>query len=282
MEKTLKASEMSPSTAVARRLARAAEGALRPTVTIAGRSISTFQLCGLAGFAAAVGAAFALGARLGLSLALLAALSAAAAGTFLVVVLLTRTIIGEERLVYYHHELAVLAVAALTLAALGRPVLAYLDVAIVSLGVFLAAGSAARWSVAARAAAPSRATLPFGARGRGLRALARRRTVVPGAARRVDRGADADRPECRTAVGGRCATRRGAGLSARRLRVAALRSRARARRPRAPRLGRPVRGAVDLPSRSDWRWSSPSSGDGSPRRRWMPRWPLSWGSRWSW
>src|SRR4029453_12668102 len=43
-------------------------------------------------------------------------------------------------LVYYHHELAVLAVAALTLAALGRPVLAYLDVAIVSLGVFLACG----------------------------------------------------------------------------------------------------------------------------------------------
>ena len=129
-----------PLLAVVRWVARAAEGALRPTVTIAGRTISTFQLCGLAGFGAAVAAAFPLGARLGLSLALLAVLAAAAAGTFLVVVLVTRAILGEERLVYYHHELAVLAVAALTLAALGRPVLVHLDVAIVALGVFLACG----------------------------------------------------------------------------------------------------------------------------------------------
>ena len=107
---------------------------------IAGRTIPTFQLCGVAGFVAGTGVALALGARLGLLLALLAGLAAVAAGTFFAIVLVTRAILGEERLVYYHHELAVLVVAALVLAALGRPVLAYLDVAIVGLGVFLAFG----------------------------------------------------------------------------------------------------------------------------------------------
>jgi prolipoprotein diacylglyceryltransferase len=136
---------------------------LRPSISIGGRAISTFQLWGVSGFVAAAGIALALGGRLGLSPALLAALAAAAAVTFFVVVLATRAIARAERLVYYHHELAVLAVAAALLAALGRPVLAYLDVALVALGVFLAFGRLGCAMVGCCHGRPHRFGLRYGA-----------------------------------------------------------------------------------------------------------------------
>ena len=133
----------------------------RPAVTVAGRAISSFQICGVVGFGAAVAAALALAARLGLSVALLVALAGAAVVTFLAVALVTRALAGEERLVYYHHELAVLAVTGATIAVLRRPVLAHLDVVVVALGVFLGCGRVGCWMVGCCHGRPHRLGLRY-------------------------------------------------------------------------------------------------------------------------
>jgi prolipoprotein diacylglyceryltransferase len=112
----------------------------RPSISVAGRVVSTFQICGLAGFVLAVASALGMASRFGLSRALLGALAIAAALTFFAVVLVARAIRGEEQLVYYHHLFSVLTVSALILACLGQPLLRYLDAVALSLGVFLACG----------------------------------------------------------------------------------------------------------------------------------------------
>jgi len=123
-----------------RRLAQFLERALRPSVSVGGRAISTFHLFGGLGFAAAIACGLVLGARLGLSPAVIGALAAASSVSSLALVLLVRALLGEERLVYYHHELAVLIVVGLAAAALGRLPLPYLDVSTLALGLLLACG----------------------------------------------------------------------------------------------------------------------------------------------
>jgi hypothetical protein len=60
--------------------------------------------------------------------------------TFLALTMATKIVSGTEALVYYHHEVAVLTISGALLAALGQPVLPYLDVTALGLGVFLACG----------------------------------------------------------------------------------------------------------------------------------------------
>ncbi|MEO8597098.1 MAG: prolipoprotein diacylglyceryl transferase family protein [Candidatus Solibacter sp.] len=66
---------------------------------------------------------------------------------FYTVAMATRIIQDRERLVYYHHEIAILFTLALLLRALGLPVLAYLDIAVLGLGSFLAFGRIGCWRV---------------------------------------------------------------------------------------------------------------------------------------
>ena len=47
---------------------------------------------------------------------------------------------GEERIIYYRHEIAVMVVAALLLWLLRQPLLPYLDVTILGIGMFLTCG----------------------------------------------------------------------------------------------------------------------------------------------
>jgi prolipoprotein diacylglyceryltransferase len=140
----------------------ALEQRLRPTVQIAGRKVSTFQLCGVTGFLLGAAAAMALGARVGLPPALVGALAAAAAVTFLGLAWLTLVLSGSERLVYYHHELAVLAVSAAVLAIARRPMLRGLDVVILALGVFLGFGRIGCFSVGCCYGRPHRLGVRYG------------------------------------------------------------------------------------------------------------------------
>ena len=119
---------------------RLVERALRPSMFVAGRVVSTFQSCGVVGFVAATAVALAWGAHLGLSIGWLAALSAGAALSFLALAIATWASLGVERLVFYRHEILVLLLVAVASSVSGRPVLPYLDVATVALGVFLAIG----------------------------------------------------------------------------------------------------------------------------------------------
>jgi hypothetical protein len=107
---------------------------------VAGKRLPAFQVCGTAGLCLAIAASSALVARRGLSPWILAAIAVAAVSTFLSLAMLTKIVTGAETLVYYHHEIAVISVAAVLLSVLHRPVLPYLDVTALGLGLFLACG----------------------------------------------------------------------------------------------------------------------------------------------
>ena len=99
-----------------------------------------FRACGYCGMAAGCAAGGLLAWHAGLSLPVVGLLTACAAVTFLTVAMTTKVIGGEERLVYYHHEIAILAACAIVLRSLGLSVGSYLDVAAMSLGAFLICG----------------------------------------------------------------------------------------------------------------------------------------------
>jgi Prolipoprotein diacylglyceryl transferase len=104
------------------------------------RELSSFQVCGLTGFAAACAVALGLSAARGLSLRDEALLIALAVAVFLGLAVATKAITGTETLIYYHHEIAVLAAVAALAALLDAPVLAHLDATALGLGAFLACG----------------------------------------------------------------------------------------------------------------------------------------------
>ena len=99
-----------------------------PTVQIAGRRVSSFQICGGMGALAWLAVALT-GARLrDLALAPVALLAGVAVLTFLFVAVGTALVVGQGRLTWYHQHLAILGACALTLAAVRAPVAPYLDV----------------------------------------------------------------------------------------------------------------------------------------------------------
>jgi hypothetical protein len=59
---------------------------------------------------------------------------------FLALAMATKIVVGDELIIYYHHEIAALSGIALFLRLLHQPVLPYLDIFVLGLGVFLACG----------------------------------------------------------------------------------------------------------------------------------------------
>jgi hypothetical protein len=112
----------------------------RTHVRVLGRRVPAFQACGVTGFGVACVLAFALVARRGLDPLVMAGLVAIAVATFLGLAWATLLAVREERLVCYHAQLAVAAVAAAFLTLTGHPVLAYLDPTVLGVGAFLAGG----------------------------------------------------------------------------------------------------------------------------------------------
>jgi hypothetical protein len=60
--------------------------------------------------------------------------------TFLALAMVTKIITGEEQLIYYHQEIAILIAAAVFLKMIDQPLLPYLDVTILGIGTFLVCG----------------------------------------------------------------------------------------------------------------------------------------------
>jgi prolipoprotein diacylglyceryltransferase len=121
-------------------LNRIGDGLPRTEIHLLGQRWAAFRLCGYTGLTLAVLLGCGLAMARGLSIWVLGALVASAVLTFLALAMATKIVVGEERLVYYHHEIAIVASGALVLALLGQPVLPYLDITILGIGAFLACG----------------------------------------------------------------------------------------------------------------------------------------------
>jgi hypothetical protein len=111
-----------------------------PEVRIFHRPRSAFRVCGYTGLVLAVLLAMTLVVHRGLAPWVMAAVVLVAVLTFFGLALITKIVVGEERLVYYHHEIAVMVMAAILLGLLRRPMLAYLDATILGIGLFLTFG----------------------------------------------------------------------------------------------------------------------------------------------
>src|SRR6516225_7610311 len=88
---------------------------IHPWIQIAGKPRSAFQVCGLLGLTASLALAQALAIQRGLEIRITLALAALAGSTFFALAMLTKIMIGEEKLVFYHHMISVLAGAAVFL-----------------------------------------------------------------------------------------------------------------------------------------------------------------------
>lgn len=111
-----------------------------PEVRLFNRSWPTFQVCGCAGAAIAVLLAITLASHAGRSQLVMIGIALASILTFFGLVMATKIITGEERIIYYHHEIAVMVAAAFLLWLLRQPILPYLDVTILCVGGFLVCG----------------------------------------------------------------------------------------------------------------------------------------------
>lgn len=112
----------------------------RLDVRIGRYSWHAFKVCGYTGLILAIALALTLTTMLGLSTLVMVGIIASAICTFFGVILVTRLITGEELIVYYHHEIAVIAAAGLLVWLLGEPVLPYVDITILGIGTFLTCG----------------------------------------------------------------------------------------------------------------------------------------------
>jgi Prolipoprotein diacylglyceryl transferase len=113
---------------------------VHPRLRVLNRQRSAFQVCGYTGLAFAILLAMSLVLYRGLSPWVMAGVVAAAMITFLALAMVTKIITGHESLTYYHQEIAVLMVAAGLLALLRQPVLAFLDITLLGVGLFLVCG----------------------------------------------------------------------------------------------------------------------------------------------
>lgn len=119
-------------------LSDALDGLVR--VTLLRRSWSAFHVCAYTGLGLSLLLASLLITRAGLSLRVFAVAALAAVATFLVLAMSTKIITGYEKITCYHHVIAILVVTAALLRLLSQPVLPYLDVTVLGIGLFQACG----------------------------------------------------------------------------------------------------------------------------------------------
>lgn len=112
----------------------------RTRIRVHERHWPAFQVCGYTGVLLAIVLAMTLVSKTGLSFWMMGVIAISAMATFLSLVFVTKVITGEGQIIYYHHEIAVMLGTALVVKALHRPVLPYLDITILGIGLFLACG----------------------------------------------------------------------------------------------------------------------------------------------
>ncbi len=113
---------------------------VRPVFRIGPTSWSAFHVCGCVGLVFAVVLTLSLTASLGLSYWVLSALVVTTLFSFFSLAMVTKIIVGEERLIYYHQVICAILTATLLLWLIDAPILAYLDITILGMGALLFCG----------------------------------------------------------------------------------------------------------------------------------------------
>ncbi len=104
------------------------------------KKIKLFHFWGVLGFICGVSLGIALTLGVGLPLWVLAIMSLCGAATFFAHVFIQKIITGNESLVYYRHEIAILSVCSLMLWLIHQPVIPFLEITLLGVGTFLAFG----------------------------------------------------------------------------------------------------------------------------------------------
>lgn len=136
---------------------------VRPAFKFGGRSWSCFQVFGGLGLMLAIVLMLVLADVTGLSLPVMSLLIVVDVVAFLALIMGTKIILGEERLTYCHHEIVLLAATAFLSWLLAQPVLSFLDVSILGLGLGLMCGRVGCLMVGCCHGRPARWGVRYGA-----------------------------------------------------------------------------------------------------------------------
>jgi prolipoprotein diacylglyceryltransferase len=112
----------------------------RTEVHLLRRRWSVFKLCAYIGLVLAIVTAMMLVSYVSLSHWVIAVLVFSSVTAYFILRMVTQAIIGRDSLTYYHHMIAIILMATVVLWLLRQPVLPYLDVTIVGLGIILFCG----------------------------------------------------------------------------------------------------------------------------------------------
>lgn len=137
---------------------------LKPALhtTLLGRRFPRFVFLGALGFAVGMIVGLLLCYPLHLQPWVVLVMSATGAACFFVLAFLAKAITGHETIVYYHHEITIVLMCMVVLRLLHLPVLPYLDLAIIGIGIFLSFGRVGCYSVGCCHGRPHRHGVSYG------------------------------------------------------------------------------------------------------------------------
>lgn len=109
--------------------------------------IHSFHFFGVLGYILGVVLGVALASLLQLQPLIVLLMAGTSAAVFFLLAFIAKWITREETIVYYHHEIGIMICCSLVLYFIGLPVLPYLDITLLGIGVFLAFGRIGCYSV---------------------------------------------------------------------------------------------------------------------------------------
>jgi prolipoprotein diacylglyceryltransferase len=126
------------------------------------KRIQSFHFFGVVGYLLGSVLGVILSVQLDLQQSLILLMAGIGAATFFLLALAARWITGEETIVYYHHEISIIALCALVLYILNKPVLPYLDITLLGIGIFLGFGRIGCYSVGCCHGRPHKQGVKYG------------------------------------------------------------------------------------------------------------------------
>jgi len=132
------------------------------TIKLFGIRIRSFHFFGILGYILGTVLGIFLCNILNLQPGIILLMTLIGAATFFALAFLAKWITGDEQIVYYHHEIAILIFCSITLKILNLPVLNYMDITILGIATFLGFGRIGCFSVGCCHGRPSAKGVKYG------------------------------------------------------------------------------------------------------------------------